>query len=153
MISIRKCYARGAVIRAGGEGARLRSLTHHIMGHALPKQFCPMAIDETLLEQTRSRVALAVSPQSTIIVVTRLLEPHYVHLLNDTHRSRVVAQPRNRETAPAILYALLRVYQALARSGIAPSWKQPAAAPRKHNPLADSAAYYTAGLPVPVPVR
>lgn len=121
MISSRRCYARGAVILA------------------------------TLLEQTRSRVALAVSPQSTIIVVTRLHESHYLHLLNGTRRSCVVAQPRNRETARAILYALLRVYQALAQSGIAPSWKQPAA--RKHNALADSAAYYTAGLPVPVPVR
>lgn len=151
MISSRRCYARGAVILAGDEGARLRSLTHHIMGYALPKRFCPVASDETLLEQTRSRVALAVSPQSTIIVVTRLHESHYLHLLNDTHRSCVVAQPRNRETARAILYALLRVYHALAQSGIAPSWKQPAA--RKHNALADSAAYYTAGLPVPVPVR
>lgn len=151
MISSRRCYARGAVILAGDEGARLRSLTHHIMGYALPKRFCPVASDETLLEHTRSRVALAVSPQSTIIVVTRLQEPHCLHLLNDTYRSCVVAQPRNRETARAILYVLLRVYQALAQSGIAPSWKQPAA--RNHNALAHSAAYYTAGLPVPVPVR
>jgi mannose-1-phosphate guanylyltransferase len=44
-----------------------------------------------------------------MIVVTRAHEPYYRPLLNDTHRSCVVAQPRNRETAPAILYALLRL--------------------------------------------
>jgi mannose-1-phosphate guanylyltransferase len=119
MTGNRKSYARGAVILAGGEGARLRSLTHHIMGYALPKQFCPVVGDKTLLEQTRSRVALAVPPERTMIVVTRVHEPHYRPLLSDTHRSCVVTQPRNRETAPAILYALLRLAKICPETAVA----------------------------------
>jgi len=101
---------RGAVILAGGEGVRLRALTHRIMGYPLPKQFCPVLGNETLLEQTRSRVALAIPTERTILVVTpRSHRSHYLPLLNDTPLSCVVEQPHNRETAPAILYGLLRL--------------------------------------------
>src|ERR1044071_308411 len=68
---------RWAVILAGGEGARLRSLTRAIVGDERPKQFCPILGDQTLLDQTRKRVALAVSQQQTLFVLTRTHEQFY----------------------------------------------------------------------------
>ena len=46
---------RWAVILAGGEGKRLRTLTQLIAGDERPTQFCAVLGEETLLDQTRSR--------------------------------------------------------------------------------------------------
>jgi len=98
---------RWAVILAGGDGERLRPLTRLIAGDERPKQFCAFLNDETLLEQTRRRVAFAVPPQQTLIVVTAAHEPFYASLLSDMPSNRVIEQPTNKGTAPAILYSLL----------------------------------------------
>src|ERR1041385_6063104 len=100
---------RWAVILAGGEGARLRSLTRAIVGDERPKQFCPILGDETLLDQTRNRVALAVPPQQILFVVTRTHEQFYRSHLCDVPPDQLVEQPKNRGTAPAILYSLMRL--------------------------------------------
>lgn len=100
---------RWAVILAGGDGARLRSLTERISGDGRPKQFCPVLGSATLLEATRRRVALGISPHRTLVVVTRPHEPFYAPLLADVWTRQLVVQPENRGTAPAILYALLRL--------------------------------------------
>jgi mannose-1-phosphate guanylyltransferase len=98
---------RCAVILAGGEGLRLRRLTRRIAGDERPKQFCAIVGPETLLEQTRRRVALAVAPERTALVVMRDHQPFYAPLLAETPPARLVVQPKNVGTAPAILYGLL----------------------------------------------
>lgn len=99
--------AKAAVILAGGEGSRLRSLTRKIAGHDIPKQFCPIFGSETLLGQTLQRVALGIEPELTSVVVTRSQECFYEPILGNMRN--LVVQPQNRGTAPAILYALLRL--------------------------------------------
>jgi mannose-1-phosphate guanylyltransferase len=64
---------------------------------------------ETLLAETRRRIAIGVSAPRTFFSVTYTHERFYAPLLADVWSRRVVVQPRNRGTAPAILYALLRV--------------------------------------------
>ncbi len=96
-----------AVILAGGDGVRLRSMTRAIAGDDRPKQFCPLVTEETLLTATRRRAALAVPAHRTLVVVNRAHERFYTPLLADLPTRLVVAQPENRGTAPAILYALL----------------------------------------------
>jgi mannose-1-phosphate guanylyltransferase/mannose-1-phosphate guanylyltransferase/mannose-6-phosphate isomerase len=63
--------------------------------------------EETLLTETRRRAALAVPAHRTLVVVNRGHERFYTPLLADLRTRLVVAQPENRGTAPAILYALL----------------------------------------------
>jgi mannose-1-phosphate guanylyltransferase len=100
---------RWAVILAGGDGERLRPLTRLIAGDERPKQFCSILNGETLLEQTRRRVGCAVPPSQTLIVVTEAHEPFYTTLLSDMAPNRVIEQPTNKGTAPAILYSLLHL--------------------------------------------
>jgi len=98
-----------AVILAGGDGVRLRPLTRLIAGDERPTQFCTIFGGQTLLDQTRQRVSLAVPPDQTMFVVTQTHEPFYASLLADVPANCVVVQPKNQGTAPAILYSLLRL--------------------------------------------
>ena len=98
-----------AVILAGGDGTRLKSLTRKIAGDERPKQFCSVLGKKTLLEETRARAALELARQRTLYVVNRVHEPYYGPILGNEPASNLVVQPSNRGTAPAILYSLLRI--------------------------------------------
>lgn len=98
-----------AVILAGGDGTRLQSMTRLITGDDRPKQFAPVVGRTTLLDQTRRRVALSIEPEQTLIVVTRKHRRFYSQLAKKISPNLLVEQPVNKGTAPAILYALLRI--------------------------------------------
>ena len=100
---------RWAVILAGGDGTRLQSMTRAISGDNRPKQFVPVMGRSTLLNQTRHRVALSIEPERTLIVVTQKHRRFYEPLSHELSTDLLVEQPANKGTAPAILYALLRV--------------------------------------------
>jgi mannose-1-phosphate guanylyltransferase len=100
---------RWAVILAGGDGTRLQSMTRAISGDNRPKQFVPVIGGSTLLNQTRRRVALSIEPNRTLIVVTQKHRRFYEPLAHEISPTLLVEQPINKGTAPAILYALLRV--------------------------------------------
>jgi mannose-1-phosphate guanylyltransferase len=63
----------------------------------------------SLLEQTRLRVSLVVDKNRTLTVLNRAHERHYRELVNEVPPENLVIQPANRGTAPAILYALMRL--------------------------------------------
>jgi mannose-1-phosphate guanylyltransferase len=95
-----------AIILAGGDGSRLTALTRKISGQEIPKQFCPIFENATLLEQTTRRVSIAVPPKQTLIVLTQQHERFYKRFSCNVGDDNLVVQPRNRGTAAAILYAL-----------------------------------------------
>jgi len=98
-----------AVILAGGDGTRLKSLTRRIAGDERPKQFCTVLGPRTLLEETQERAALEFAPERMLYVVNHAHERFYRTLLSDAPEGNLVVQPSNRGTAPAILYSLLRI--------------------------------------------
>jgi mannose-1-phosphate guanylyltransferase len=103
--TLKKCDLN-AIILAGGDGTRLATLTRKISGQEIPKQFCPILGNTTLLEQTCRRVSTVVPSTQTLIVLSRRHERFYSALLCNLADENMVIQPSNRGTAIAILYAL-----------------------------------------------
>jgi len=100
---------RWALLLAGGDGVRLRSMTRELAGDDRPKQFCRVMGGETLLEQTLRRALLTVPRSNIMAVVTERHERFYKTLLPAIGIPEVVSQPENRGTVPDILYPLLRL--------------------------------------------
>jgi mannose-1-phosphate guanylyltransferase len=100
---------RAAVILAGGDGSRLKALTRLITGDERPKQFCPVIGGDTLLDKTRSRIVGSVAPVRTYFSLTKKHQRFFEDQLAGVNANRLVIQPENKGTAPAILYSLLRV--------------------------------------------
>lgn len=98
-----------AVVLAGGQGRRLQSLTRKLTGRPIPKQFCPVIGEDTLLDQTLARVRLVAPDERTLIVVTQGHEEFYAPLIATRGANRMVVQPQDRGTAAAIAYALFRI--------------------------------------------
>ncbi len=100
---------RWGVILAGGDGVRLRSVTRLVSGDDRPKQFSPLLGGKTLLAQTRLRTAGSIHRDRTLFVLTQAHEPFYANELEKVPPIRMVVQPSNRGTLPAILWSLLRI--------------------------------------------
>jgi mannose-1-phosphate guanylyltransferase len=98
-----------ALILAGGDGKRLKSLTTRIAGDGRPKQYCPIVGGDTLLDITRRRADLVARDDHQVVVVSRPHEAYYRGLTTALAPGRLVVQPMNRGTAPGILYPLLRI--------------------------------------------
>jgi mannose-1-phosphate guanylyltransferase len=108
-----------AVILAGGDGARLKSLTRRIAGDERPKQFCSVLGGATLLEETQRRAAMELAGERTLYVVNGSHGPFYRPILAQEPPANLVVQPRNAGTAPAILYSLLRITAVDSRAVVA----------------------------------
>lgn len=98
-----------AVVLAGGDGSRLKALTQFIAGEDRPKQFCKLYGNGTLLAQTRSRLAPAISPEQTVFSVVKAHEKFYAPELTGVTPTRIVVQPSNKGTTAAIISSLLRI--------------------------------------------
>ena len=89
-----EAYRRAHVlILAGGDGARLRSVTRILAGDDRPKQFCTLVGQEPMLVQTQRRAAQIVPPESTLLLLTRHHEAYYRELVSDLEPSSLVVQP------------------------------------------------------------
>jgi mannose-1-phosphate guanylyltransferase len=97
------------LILAGGDGMRLRELTTRIAGAPIPKQYCRITGDRSMLEETLARIAPLVSRTRTLVVVNRDHLPFARAQLGQLPLKNVLVQPRNRDTGPGILFGLLRL--------------------------------------------
>jgi mannose-1-phosphate guanylyltransferase len=98
-----------AIILAGGEGLRMRSVTRFITGQDdVPTQFCPMMDGLTWLENTMNRVTQLIPVERSFVVVKRSHRRFYEPLLGDLQRSQIIEQRCDRGTAPAILSGIVR---------------------------------------------
>src|SRR5258707_14824599 len=97
------------VILAGGEGVRLKSLTQFVSGEDTPKQFCALLGCQSLLEQTEQRVSRTISAERTVYVLLNSHERFYSKQLRNVPSNRLLIQPSNRGTLPAILASLINI--------------------------------------------
>src|SRR5881296_2928581 len=92
-----------ALVLAGGDGTRLQSLTRLIAGAPIPKQYCRIVDNRSLLEATLDRIAPLASRERTLVIVNRghlrLARPQLATL----PAANVIVQPRNLDTGPGIL--------------------------------------------------
>jgi mannose-1-phosphate guanylyltransferase len=100
---------RWGVILAGGEGARLNTLTRFVSGEDTPKQFCPLLGGHSLLAQTAQRLSRTICSERTVYVLLNSHERFYSKELRNVPSTRMVIQPLNRGTLPAILSSLIKI--------------------------------------------
>ena len=98
-----------ALVLAGGDGTRLQELTRLIAGTPIPKQYCRIVGERSLLESTLDRIRPLAPNERTLAIVTRnhlsLARPQLATLPADN----VLVQPSNRDTGPGLLFALLAI--------------------------------------------
>jgi mannose-1-phosphate guanylyltransferase len=93
-----------AVVLAGGEGMRLRSLVRQVLGADRPKQYVRLLGGRTLLRQTLDRVSLAIAPERTLVVTVRHHAGYIAEEFAAAAHPRVLAQPLDRGTGAGVLY-------------------------------------------------
>jgi len=98
-----------ALVLAGGEGSRLRSLTTRPCGTSVPKQFCSLRGGHTLLEDALKRAAGVAPPEQICTIVAQQHREWWSEALRGTPAANVIVQPRNRGTAIGLLYSLLHI--------------------------------------------
>jgi mannose-1-phosphate guanylyltransferase len=98
-----------AVVLGGGDGTRLQALTRIIAGEPIPKQYCRILGNRSLIQATVERIAPLVLSDRTLAIVNRghlrLARPQLASLPS----SNVLVQPRNLDTGPGILVSLLEL--------------------------------------------
>ncbi len=96
-----------AIVLAGGDGTRLQELTRALTGAPIPKQYCRLIGDRSMLEATLTRTQYCAPLERTLVVVNENhLSVAREHLV-DVPPGNVLVQPCNRDTGPGLLFALL----------------------------------------------
>jgi mannose-1-phosphate guanylyltransferase len=97
------------MVLAAGEGKRLQGFLQEQYGSLRPKQFSAIVGTRSMLRHTLDRANRLVPSQNLLTIVS---EHHLTYALEDLkehERAKMMVMPYNRETAPSILLALLRI--------------------------------------------
>jgi mannose-1-phosphate guanylyltransferase len=98
-----------ALVLAGGDGTRLQSLTRLIAGAPIPKQYCRILGEHSLLEATLARVASVVPRDRTLALINQDHLAIARAQVAALPRRNVIVQPCNRDTGPGLTLGLLRL--------------------------------------------
>lgn len=100
---------RIALLLAGGNGARLQDLTREIAGSPIPKQYCRLYDNASLLETTLARTRLYTQNDNINVIVN--LDHIYLAMdqVNTLPESNIFIQPANRDTGPGMVFSLLQL--------------------------------------------
>ena len=100
-----------ALVLAGGEGKRLRALTTEPCGTPVPKQFCSLRGERSLIEEAIDRGAALVDTERICAIVAAEHQRWWLEsaALTRLLPANLIVQPRNRGTAVGILYATLKI--------------------------------------------
>ena len=100
-----------ALVLAAGEGSRLRALTTTESGVPVPKQFCSLLGERSLLDDTILRAQRIVPRQQVCAIVAAQHRSWWNEPLMQLEHENVIVQPRNRGTATGILLPLLHIVE------------------------------------------
>ena len=98
-----------ALVLAGGDGNRLKSLTTTDDGVAIPKQYCSLHGDQTLLEGALERAEAIAAKHRVCTIVAAQHHAWWKNLLNGYQAEHIVQQPKNCGTAIGIMLPLLHI--------------------------------------------
>lgn len=98
-----------ALVLAGGDGNRLKPLTTTLDGVAVPKQYCSLHGEVTLLEDALHRAETITSKQRICTVVAAQHRQWWQHALAEYVSDHTVVQPHNCGTAIGIMLPLLHI--------------------------------------------
>ena len=101
--------AHWGLVLAGGDGTRLQDLTREIAGAPIPKQYCRLLGQQSLLEATLVRSGYFAPLQRTVVIVNRDHLDVGQDQLHPVPSENVLVQPCNRDTGPGLLFALLHL--------------------------------------------
>lgn len=99
------------LVLVGGDGTRLQELTREITGAPIPKQYCRLLGERSLLEATLDRARHVTPPHRTLVVVNSDHLAIGRDQLDGVPTANVVVQPCNRDTGPGLLFALQHLAQ------------------------------------------
>lgn len=100
-----------ALVLAGGDGTRLQELTRRITGNPIPKQYCRLLGDQSLLEATLTRVESFAPRERTVVIVNENHLDVGWEQVRSLPRENILIQPHNRDTGPGLLFSLLHLAQ------------------------------------------
>ena len=95
-----------ALVLAGGDGRRLQALTRRLTGRPIPKQYCRLLGDRSMLELTFARLAPLIEPARTLAIVNRDHLPLAADQLRGLPAANVLVQAKNCDTGPGLLFAM-----------------------------------------------
>ena len=97
------------IVLAGGDGARLRTLTTTRDGMVVPKQYCSFGRSACLLQDALTRAHSVVAPAHVCTVVAAQHRRWWSSALSQVSDTNIFVQPKNKGTGYGILLALLRL--------------------------------------------
>ena len=98
-----------AIVLAAGEGSRLAALTRDAEGVPVPKQYCSLIGEATLLEDTLQRARRFASADRIAVIVSERHRRWWQRALPVAHEGQTVLQPANRGTAIGLLLSALSI--------------------------------------------
>lgn len=100
--------SRWAIVLAGGQGLRMKSLVADFIGDGIPKQFCTFMGTRSMLQHTLDRAGAIVPPEQVITIICKEQRALFDMAVDD-YKGRLIEQPVDRGTAAAIYLALAQI--------------------------------------------
>lgn len=97
------------LIMAGGSGTRLWPISRDYY----PKQFLTLTKDNTLIQQTFTRIKKSIPAERIYITTNRIFADEIVNQLKEfgVKKENIIIQPANKDTGPAVIWAAKRIYE------------------------------------------
>ncbi len=106
----RRVRERWVIVLAGGAGRRLRMLTADAFGRTVPKQYCALRGERSLLQMALARAERKAPRERQLVVVDRAHEPWWSRELAEFPPENVVVQPADRGTAVGLFLPLATIH-------------------------------------------